>query len=406
MKRYIFPLCILVIFLFANISRAQVKDKGLTELSYGDNKWIQVHLLLQAQAQSQKSWQADESDRDGIWTQSMFLRRARLIFNGQVHEKVSFFVQTDDVNTGKKDNRGIDSNGPSNDDSDGNNTFVLDAFINYKIAEQLEFTFGLMPLPFMHQTLQSAASLLGVDYNSDMVILSNSTLWRDSGLVMRGLLAWGHIDYRIGAFQGMSVEDTDPAVDNDKRDNRNSKDKLRYAGRFQINFLEPEDGFFYSENYLGKKKIFSLGGGIDFQPDIAKNAEGMYKKDYFAWTIDLILDVPVSNDIAITTQAALLVGKNNPIFENGVEYCDYYSYYGQAGLLLFDVQLVAKYMYLSKTRAGTDPAYTKNYLIGGLNYFINGHNASLKFEYKHPLGSDHKDNSAEKSFTLQAQVYL
>ena len=100
----------------------------------------------------------------------------------------------------------------------------------------------------MHHNMQSAVSLLGVDYNVGTVVLANGNVWRDTGIMLHGLVFKGILDYRVGIYKGA-----------DKR-----PDVPRIVGRFQINIFDAETGFFYSGNYLGKKKILSFGAGIDW----------------------------------------------------------------------------------------------------------------------------------------------
>ncbi|HQP47340.1 MAG TPA: hypothetical protein PKX12_01315, partial [Spirochaetota bacterium] len=92
-----------------------------------------------------------------------------------------------------------------------------------------------------------------------------------------------------------------------------------------------------------------------------------------------------------------------------------YGYFIQAGLLLMNtIQPVIKYstwVNKNKNAIGDD---TSTYLTFGLNYFISGHNANIKIEYRHPLGEnesiepsvDQIDKSGQQQVTLQAQIFI
>ena len=181
-------------------------------------------------------------------------------------------------------------------------------------------------LPFMHHNRESAVSLLGLDYNTTAVNMSESTVWRDYGVEFRGLLAGGMIDYRVGVFDGiermimlsvlmmMSIRDGLPRV----------------TGRIQINLMDPENGFFYSGNYLGKKKIVSFGAGVDYMKEAVYNTVENTVEDYLAWTVDATIDYPINPGMVVAFQVAYVAYQWSPAL--AVE--DASSYYAQAGLLI------------------------------------------------------------------------
>jgi hypothetical protein len=369
-------------------------------LSYGEDRWLSMHLLLQAQAYSQNGYQAETgySETDD-WTKSFVLRRARIILNGQVTKDIDFFMETDDLNIGGQSagsqySTTTTSNGTTVKDSKG--VFTQDAYINYKVADALEVTVGLMPLPFMHQNLESAVSLLGVDYNSTVIPLGNtSNNWRDTGVQIRGL--WRDVfSYRFGIFRGQPKDLNDSTTTSD---DINPDSDPRFCGRIQLNFADPETGFFYSGNYLGKKNVISFGAGFDYQHNSSEINNQLC--DYFAFTADLTSDYRISQDLTVTGQTGYVHVSNQP----GASVHIQKGFYGQAGVLLYDkYQPVIKYQYWNG-----DTAYYKDvtvdYISIGFNYFIKGHNANIKFEYQNPL-LHHPDVVGDKKATIQCQLFI
>jgi hypothetical protein len=439
MKRFTVLLAMLAVALFTMPVFAQ--DAGVPKLTYGPNQWLQVHFLLQAQYQSAAIWNAnraaayeDETDSDATWDSTFKLRRARIILSGQVAEGVSFFVETDDYNRGGRGNAGAAG-------GTGEGTFIQDAYVDFAIAPEFKIAMGMILLPFMHHNRQSAVSLLGVDYNVDVVKFMNNKVWRDTGIEFRGLLAGGVIDYRIGVFQGQERELD--IMTNDRTDrvgHLNEDAAPRFVGRIQLNLLDAEDGFFYSGNYLGKKKIVSFGGGIDYQNGAGIDYDyqaGAAKKidDYLAWTLDLTIDYPFAPGTVFALQGAYVhidnrwsrttVTTMDTTTQSATDTLDSYykyTYYGeeygyfiQAGLLLMNtIQPVIKYStWVNKNKNATGDD-TSTYLTFGLNYFISGHNANIKIEYRHPLGEnesvspsvDQIDTSGQQQVTLQAQIFI
>lgn len=364
-------------------------DAGVAKLTYGPDKWIDLHLLFQMQYTNTFLWGTTETDSDGVWSSDFAPKRMRVMFNGQVAPNLTFFVESDITPSGTQ-----------------YAMIMQDAYINYKFADEFNITFGMILLPFMHHNRQSAVSLLGVNYNTSAVNVPESvSFWRDFGVEFRGLLANKMIDYRIGVFDGIE-RNVDGAVGTD--DDINPQGLPRVTGRIQINLMDAEEGFFYSGNYLGKKKIVSFGGGVDYMKAATYDAANNTVEDYLAWTVDATVDYPINPSTVIAFQAAYTQYSWSPVLgENAT------SYFAQIGLLLLgQFQPVIKYETLIDEDATGDDINT--YLYVGLNYFINGHNANIKIEYRHPMGEDdttgvtvnQSDETGEKKFTLQAQIYI
>ncbi|MDY6967074.1 MAG: hypothetical protein SVR08_00260 [Spirochaetota bacterium] len=401
------------------------QDNNFSRFTFGDNKWISLHYLLQVQGKFANVYNGEtESADDNIYEKSYFLRRSRIILNGKVSENVSFFMETNDLKAGKNSDGYYE-----NSESANNHIFTQSAFINYKIADELQIDVGMIPLPFMHQSRQSVASPLGVDINTAVVPLDGySNAWRDTGIEIRGLLfnspqgKKGFIDYKIGIWQGKTRKDVEVINEDSTTEEYriNPHDYPRYTGRLQFNFEDPETGFFYSGNYLGMRKIISIGYGIDFQKDVCRHNEKL--KDYFAWTIDLTVDYRFLNNYILAFQAAYVDSMNNPaksdyrlfssddkeIYDRG--FINQTAYLLQTGVLLWNkVQPVVKYYKKVEERAIIKNNAIKDReiseMIYGINYFIHGHNANIKFEFAHSLGDQNK-GSGSKYAILQFQIFI
>src|SRR5262245_44830936 len=192
-------------------------------------------------------FQADALDDDATdkTTTNLFIRRARLLFGGQVAKKVTFFIETDAPNLGKTLPNGKNIT-PS--------VILQDAYGEFKFSDAFALNAGLMFVPFSRNSVQSAATLLPIDYGAYTFAQSaptQSATGRDTGFQAKGYFLENHLEYRIGAFQGQR--------------NAASNNAMRIAGRVQYNLLEAETGFFYTGTYLGAKKILAIGGAFDTQ---------------------------------------------------------------------------------------------------------------------------------------------
>ncbi|HEY2151412.1 MAG TPA: porin [Vicinamibacterales bacterium] len=313
-------------------------------------------------------FQADTIDNpnDEPNTNNLFVRRLRLMFGGQVHKNVSFFAETDTPNLGKTLPAGKNIQ-PS--------MILQDAYVEVRFADALLVDAGLMFVPFSRNALQSAATLLPIDYGaytfSDSAPEQSAT-GRDTGFQARGYFAGNHLEYRIGVFQGMR----DGGSDN----------SFRYTGRVQYNALDPESGFFYTGTYLGKKRILAIGAAFDTQ------------KDFHAYDADVFFDYPVGPG-AVTAQfdynhfdggvtLTTLPKQNDVLVEGG--------YLIRALKLTPLVQIAHRD--ISDLSAGDETR-----VAGGANYWWAGHNVNVKGLCTRisPTGL-----AAQNEFTVQLQVFV
>jgi hypothetical protein len=298
-------------------------------------------------------------------TDNLFVRRLRLMFGGQVAKNVTFFVETDTPNLGRT-LAGGKSIQPS--------TIIQDAYGEFKAGAAFAIDAGLMFVPFSHNSLQSAATLLPVDYGAYTFSQSTptqSSAGRDAGFQAKGYLADQHLEYRVGAFQGA-------------RDAR-SHNSFRYVGRLQYSLFDTDTGFFYAGTYMGKKKVVAVGAAFDAQ------------KHYHGYDADLFVDLPAGpgaftgqldynhfdGDITFTT----LPKQHDTLFEVG---------YLISSLKLTPVLQFSNRDIVDKT------AGDENHWSIGLNYWWAAHNASIKGAYSriNPSGS-----SSQNEFTVQLQLF-
>jgi hypothetical protein len=299
-------------------------------------------------------------------TNNLFVRRLRLMFGGQVAKNVTFFVETDSPNLGKTLPSGKNIQ-PS--------MILQDAYAEVHFADALMVDAGLMFVPFSRNAIQSAATLLPIDYGaftfSDSAPTQSST-GRDTGLQARGYFLGNRLEYRIGAFQGMR--------------NAGSDNALRYTGRVQYNVLEPESGFFYTGTYLGKKKVLAFGAAFDKQ------------SDFHAYDADAFFDYPIGPG-AVTAQfdynrfdggvtLTALPQQNDTLFE--------------AGYLIRELKLTPVVQVSHRDISGVSQG-DQTLVAAGANYWWAGHNTNVKALYTHisPRGL-----ATQHEFTVQLQVFV
>src|SRR6059058_5425512 len=225
MRARTLSLVALALLVFPAVSRGQATIK------VNDNINFKVGTLIQAWADTTQ----DPATKG--YANNLFLRRIRFILGGQITPNITFFFETDNPNLGKA---------PKN--LSGGFT-TQDAFIEWKPgSDAFMLDAGMMFVPLCRNCLESAASLLSLDYGSYTFTQSaatQSSVGRDTGFQAKGYLVGGHLEYRAGAFQGVR--------------GAGSRNALRTAGRLQYNVWDKETGYLYPGLYLGNKKILSFG---------------------------------------------------------------------------------------------------------------------------------------------------
>jgi hypothetical protein len=354
------PACRIAAFTLAALVAGAATARAQVVIKVHDD----VNFKLGVLGQFQADWLQDPDADDT--TQNLFVRRLRLLFAGQVAPKVTFFVETDAPNLGKALPAGKNI-------SPG--IILQDAYGEFKVHDAFALDAGLMFIPFSRNFLQSAASLLSIDYGAYTYSLSGptqSSTGRDSGFQARGYALANRLEYRVGAFQGA-------------RDAR-SHDAFRYAGRVQYELLDSEGtGFFYTGTYLGRKKVVAVAAAFDTQ------------HDYHAYDADAFVDYP-SGPGAVTVQAAFNRIDGGTTFaalpKQNVAFVE-------AGYFVRHLKLTPVLQFTSRDVVGSDSADETRWSIGA-NYWWAGHNANVKAAYAH---INPKVAAPQHAFTIQLQLF-
>lgn len=350
-----------------------------------DGTNIRIGLLLQPQ------FEAINSPTLGGYSQNLYLRRTRIILGGSLLGKVDYFLDTDYANLFHTNNTGT-ANAPDYlKSTPGMN--IQDVFVTYKpladmkpYADTVKIDIGYMLPPLAHNALQGATTLYGFDYftysfqHSNFFGTTSNPVGRDVGVQVRGLVIDGHLEYRLGIFQGV-------------RDNRTLTDVearnfFRVAGRVQFNLLDAETGFFYQGTYHGTKKIASVGGSFDFQD----------KYKYFAG--DAIVDLPAGPGV-VTGQINLAHWDGGTFIPTLFKQT---ALMGEAGYLIADFRVNPILRLEHRWGSGTVSDETR--LGGGLAYWPYGHNINLKAFYARVKDTLNGNSGSFNQINLQMQVYF
>jgi len=327
-------------------------------IKVNDDVNVKLGFLLQGQA----DW--TENAATDAFAQNLFVRRVRVLLGGQVAKNVTFFFETDSPNLGKVVGGSKVTSG----------LIVQDAFVSWKLSDEFTIDGGLILTGIAHNSLQSAASLMPVDYGPHSFLFSGpeqNVVGRDTGFQLRGYPAKKKLEYRVGIWQG-------------NRDAQ-SRNALRGTARLQYNFLDADTGFFYSGTSMGKKKVFAIGGGCDFQ------------KNYKSYAADVFVDHPVG--------AGAVSGQVDWIRYDGGDFLASLPkqdvIYAEGGYFVPKAKVLPFFTVSSKNVSGTDAGDETRWSVG-LGYLPFGHNFNIKAAYGKV---DPKVGRSADQFTIQMQAF-
>ena len=302
------------------------------------------------------------------YQQNFFLRRARIMMGGNVGDKISFFFQTDDPKLGIT---------PKNLATG----FILqDAWMEYKVSNQLQIAGGEMLVPFSRQALQSPVSYYSVDISSVSTVnnaaLQQSGL-RDMGFQAKGYFLKDRLQYRGGMFSGA-------------RDS-NARNPLRQALYVQYDFFSPEKEYAYAGTALGKRKILAVDAGGDKQ--------GSYR----AYSANVASDTPVrgGDEAGFNLQYLHFDGRDKfltvPAQNNFLAEAAYYVH--QAKCQPFGRWETQRFV------AAVNGTKDINRVGGGVNYYLRGQNLKWTFQYLRALPQNGSPIRPGNEFTVQLQAF-
>ncbi|MBP7512880.1 MAG: hypothetical protein KA981_13170 [Bacteroidia bacterium] len=366
------------------------------------------------------------------------LRRVRAQFYGKVHPKIFLYTQL-----------GINNQNANNTRKPG--IFFHDVLGEFEVTPKgLQIGMGLSAWTgFGRFSAPAVASILGSDaplYQQSTNDVTDQFL-RKFSIYAKGKL--GKLDYRLAFTQPMSVQ-TAPANSIQAFGLHSTfstkAPKLQTSAYAMWQFLDKESNTtpYMAGTYLGKKKIFNVGVGYQYQAkamwrqgDTIFKAPYIIEEDLFNYQIDFFYDAPVGKKgSALSAYLALTqmgFGKHylrnaavmNPVDAssltslngggNGVPlYGTGQVWYFQTGYLLppnlFGKRDIFLQPYFQYINAQYDALSSPMNLFDlGVNYFLDGQKSKLSFNFQNRPNYQIKDgkmNSRKNTFLIQFQIAI
>jgi len=346
--------------------------------------------------QTSYQWVENGKINDGQFedVNDFMIRRAYLYLKGDVTKYVSFFTHlaSDKVGFETPSDGSLDKSGLGL----GSGVAWRDLWITVNLHEAFKIQMGRMYVPLTRNYgTTSTKAMLTADLpflqgGSRGGIFYAQKVGRDDGLTLWGNPLDGHLQYRLMISEGVEGD-------------ANPEDNLRFVGRISVSLLEPETTWFNKGTYLGKKKVLSLGFGMDSQDDLTLG--GIEDQDNTVWTVDVFFDHPVGGG-AVTLEAAYIDIDNctqgGPNFYHDLEAGDdAENWYINAGYLLPDTIGPGRLQpYVRYETVDVDDQHETDFWSGGFNYYLKGHNCKLTADYMY-VDPDNSEKDDRNIFTFQ-----
>jgi hypothetical protein len=277
-------------------------------------------------------------------TDSFALNSVRLYVNGTAANKIKFMFNTEY-------------------DGSGNHVTVLDAAAEFEVSDKFNVWVGRMLPP------SDRANLYGPYYSNEWAVYSDGiqdgypflATGRDNGV-----LYWGQFDkvkVSAGAYDGASATASKTVIG---------------AGRIQVDFWDPEAGYYLNGTYYGAKNLLAVG--------LAGQVQGSNNS---AWNADFLLEKKVVGGGAFTIESEY--AKYSKLGGYNSRYAESDGAYGLASFLFPPAmgmtgkfQILGKYARatFSKGLAAIDRDYVQKTSEVNLNYVIREFNARVMIFYK------------------------
>jgi hypothetical protein len=342
---------------------------------------------LNVSAQIQTQFLVDEAGTpDGLNpSYDLFMRRTRLLVNGDIDQNVSYLFQIDNANFGKFGNF-------------SGRAIVQDAWIGWAPTgisggTVIYIDGGLLLIPISRHLLESTTNFVTADVQGDAFRFPNSPFpaFRDVGIQVRGWALNKKLGFRGGVYEGSApVDQAAGACTAGGAGCITPKRNPALGGFVNFDIIGSEEGaWLYGAYKWGTEPVLSIGVAGNYQSLALKNAFGSLT-DQKLLAPDFYLDVPMRGDSELVAEATLYLNGNGTGSAN--------TGTGVSGAIGYRFRFIAPYVaydYFQSTAcdAGSltpaqlticnstvDTADSRNFKAG-LNFFFNKNQNHVNIEY-------------------------
>ena len=319
---------------------------------------VSLDVDLEGQFWAQSVQDAAPSGED--WSKDFAVKQLRLNAKGTITNIIKFGMNIDFNDFGDVDGK-----------KGAANTTLTDAFVDFDFSTSAQLQAGKFRAPFSRYSLNdtyTAYPMPHAPFAADANLVSGWPSYR-----MTGVAGWGVV---AETFRyNLAVADGTPSGLNGEND---ARDSLQYFARAEVNLVGEDKGYVHTDEWLGKKKLVTLGAGYTTKRYDRLTGPGFSDATYSAWTADLYAEFPTGGGSAVVGEAGYYDYDKDTVVNPRSK-----AWYVEAGFLLpgtigpGQLQPVGKYEKIRRDGADAD---TSSW-AAGLDYYVKGHNAKVMLEY-------------------------
>ena len=338
---------------------------------------LNVNAFLQARYEGTFEGSVEKSlDSD------FFLRRARIQVSGTAYKTLSFLIQTDNSQMGKRGTPASIGNGANG--AAGTPAFVQDLVIGWTPIEDFTLEMGLLLTPTSRILGYSASGgQVQIEAPIDIIFQNLDRGFRQNGAEARGFLLARRIHYRAGVWEGFHSAAAVPAVVGPPAVAAtpavNPGGKPMIGAHVRLNLIGEETGYAFNAMYLDGKPRASIGGSVQYQPraacagatsacSLVAGTSGVTGSvnDYKFFGGDAFVDMPLPGDLEFSADAG--------IFRWDYGDANARTGTGYAGSLNFRAGVIGAFLSAYKYGSDSGNVHTsdRRKLAAGLTWFIKG----------------------------------
>jgi hypothetical protein len=377
MNRIALPLGLAALLVSSSASAVRVPT-GTDDINLNVNAFLQARYEGTFEGSVEKSFDSD-----------FFLRRARIQVSGTAYKTLSFLIQTDNSQMGKRGS-------PTSVGGATNPAFVQDLVIGWTPIEDFTVEMGLLLTPTSRILGYSASGgQVQIEAPIDIIFQNLDRGFRENGIEVRGFLLARRIHYRAGVFEGFhstaavaavpaNPVTATPAVVGTPAINPGGKPMI--GAHVRLNLIGDETGYAFNAMYMDGKPRASIGGSVQYQPRAAcaqaatlcsfssgSGATGSVN-DYKFFGGDAFIDWPLPGDMEFSADGGIFRWDYGDAFTR--------TGTGFAGSLNFRVGVLGAFLsgYKFGSDSGNVHTSDRRKFAGGLAWFIKGQADKITLE--------------------------
>lgn len=337
---------------------APLSSQAAGTITFGEDQYVSVGFGFIGSYNS-----TEDAANDGSDSNDFTLNHGRLYLAGALNKYIKGMLNTEK--------------------SGGNDNFqVIDAVGIFELTPEFSIWAGRFLSPSSRANMAGPFFTSGDGYWADITARygwNGGVIGRDDGVAIVGTALDQRLAYSFGAFEGKDLFRFSVGADGsglESTSNPEQDDDLMYAGRLQYSFWDKEPGYYGTGNYLGKKDIFTIGVAAREKGD--GSASTTEVGDYSQWTVDLLLEKKLAAG-AVSLEAAYFDYDTDDVFltEQGE------AYYASLGYIFNEKVGWGQFMPFARYQSfDRDSGSEIERTDFGVNYIIDGYNASVTAVYK------------------------